>query len=384
MIIIIKSFQRKTMNLSSISTFIKIDKICDYVPVISTITSSVNLFQKYFVIPKIEKNKSHYYQYLKNKSTFRSVCLLIPVFGNIVIYIFDFLYFKKKQNALSLVQAEGMDLSQLDSWMQDDRDVVFAASKYSKKDPNYFFSFASDRLRCDQELILEIVKTNLYVLSKMDEKLQLDSKFMLTAFQIWKNEHPQLKKMTSDIAFKFYFGIHEQLRKNKDFILNLIKMNSDLKNFSTKISFILDDELINNSEFMLEVLKIFPNTFLSPSTKLASNKNFMIEAMKLTDGNAAGSLGLELSKNKDFMLEVIKIYPKQYHNAGKLLLDKEFMLEVLKFHPNIVENLISKKVKGWFNSNKDFMLKVLEWNPEMVKWIDDTLVNDPDFVKFKK
>jgi len=71
------------------------DVICDYVPVISTVSTIVNLFQKFFVIPYLNRdyvNSSYYYSYLNQKSTNRCISLLVPIIGNIIVGIFDFKY----------------------------------------------------------------------------------------------------------------------------------------------------------------------------------------------------------------------------------------------------------------------------------------------------
>ncbi|MBS4167636.1 ankyrin repeat domain-containing protein [Parachlamydia sp. AcF125] len=77
----------------NVSLLLKADRIADYVPALSTITNSVNLFQKCVLLPMKQKanvSKNHYYAYLQQKSFSRCVVLLIPVLGNIIIGIYDF------------------------------------------------------------------------------------------------------------------------------------------------------------------------------------------------------------------------------------------------------------------------------------------------------
>lgn len=78
------------------SNLIKWDKRCDYLPIVSTFTNCFHLYYKFQL--SLEKEpispKSHYYSYVKNKNFYRCITLLIPVFGNIVIGIYDLL--KKK------------------------------------------------------------------------------------------------------------------------------------------------------------------------------------------------------------------------------------------------------------------------------------------------
>ena len=68
------------------------DRVCDYIPIISTVSNTVGLFQKYCVIDCIDDRdlaNGHYYTYLKEKSTMRSVVLLIPVIGNVLVSLHD-------------------------------------------------------------------------------------------------------------------------------------------------------------------------------------------------------------------------------------------------------------------------------------------------------
>lgn len=57
------------------------DKICDYIPVLSTITNFVDLFQKYIVLPMLHRpsiETNRYFAHLDKKSPFRCVLLMIP------------------------------------------------------------------------------------------------------------------------------------------------------------------------------------------------------------------------------------------------------------------------------------------------------------------
>ncbi|MBS4168463.1 HEAT repeat domain-containing protein [Parachlamydia sp. AcF125] len=89
---------------TNISFLLKADQVSDYIPGISTITNSVNLFQKFVVLPSKQKanvSKSHYYAYLQQKSFARCVVLLIPVIGNIIIGIYDFAKSKHNQKGVA-------------------------------------------------------------------------------------------------------------------------------------------------------------------------------------------------------------------------------------------------------------------------------------------
>jgi hypothetical protein len=86
--------------IKSTDNFLKItDTFCDYVPFVSTATNFVDLAQKFIVMKLIEpaiRKSSRYYTHLHNKSAIRCIILLIPMIGNIVFVIYDFL--NKKYN----------------------------------------------------------------------------------------------------------------------------------------------------------------------------------------------------------------------------------------------------------------------------------------------
>ncbi len=76
----------------SISPLVKADKICDYVPVVSTLTNLTALFLKTVVIPlRTETSMGNryfehlrYFGHLKHKPVLQCVLFAIPVIGNIV------------------------------------------------------------------------------------------------------------------------------------------------------------------------------------------------------------------------------------------------------------------------------------------------------------
>ena len=68
------------------------DRVCDYIPGASTATNTIALFQKYALLPKLNYKtlkSSHIYTHQNNKSFYRCIILLVPVLGNLVIFICD-------------------------------------------------------------------------------------------------------------------------------------------------------------------------------------------------------------------------------------------------------------------------------------------------------
>lgn len=80
------------MAISNVSALVRLDVMLDYVPVASTVTNLVDLFQKVLVLPFMDKDyvdSSHYFTHLNEKSFARCVLLLVPVIGNLMVMIYD-------------------------------------------------------------------------------------------------------------------------------------------------------------------------------------------------------------------------------------------------------------------------------------------------------
>jgi hypothetical protein len=81
------------MSVSSIaSPLVTLDVISDYIPVVSTLTNLVVLFQKCLVVPFMKADfidTSHYFTHLKSKTFVRCIVLIIPVLGNAIVLLYD-------------------------------------------------------------------------------------------------------------------------------------------------------------------------------------------------------------------------------------------------------------------------------------------------------
>ena len=79
-------------SISTPSRLVNIDKVCDYLPIVSTVTNIIDIFQKCVILPLaglFGVKKGHYYTYLDKKSFVRCLSLLIPILGNIAIWLHD-------------------------------------------------------------------------------------------------------------------------------------------------------------------------------------------------------------------------------------------------------------------------------------------------------
>ncbi len=174
---------------------IKMDRLLDRIPVLSSLSNIVALFLKYVVLPKMKEEvikKSHYFTYLKEKNLDRMIFLtIVPIISNIVYAILD--CSNKKVKAVVKVKNEikikegisdkefilefikrdkGSLQQQVIRYLsneygvtpdytkvKDDREVALTLFKETQPGRKALFLF-SERLRNDEELVKERLKIN--------------------------------------------------------------------------------------------------------------------------------------------------------------------------------------------------------------------------------
>lgn len=75
------SAERKQYRVESL--LINLDKLCDFIPGLSTVTNVVNIFQKIFVVPCAS---NEYHDHLRKKTFYDCVTLLIPAINCVVAF----------------------------------------------------------------------------------------------------------------------------------------------------------------------------------------------------------------------------------------------------------------------------------------------------------
>ncbi len=85
----------RSLTINSSVLYVLADRICDYVPVVSTVVNLYDLFTKYTMISErdAEASMDPYTVYIQRKSFFRCITLLIPVIGNLSIAVYDLILF---------------------------------------------------------------------------------------------------------------------------------------------------------------------------------------------------------------------------------------------------------------------------------------------------
>lgn len=93
-----ENFEEDLLHTSSVARFfVKLDQIADYVPILSTIATVINLFQKFIVsiVSCFTTINNSYYRYIAKKSYGRCLLVALPVIGNIAVAIYDYKNYRR-------------------------------------------------------------------------------------------------------------------------------------------------------------------------------------------------------------------------------------------------------------------------------------------------
>ena len=160
----------------------------------------------------------------------------------------------------------------------------------------------------------------------------------------------------------------KELKKDKDFILQLIKINPDIfENIDSKlkrnISFITNSVMIN-----AKILKYVPKDILL-------DRKLLLKLIKINE-DVMCYIDYSLYKDISFIKEVIKIDDSLSRFAdNKLLEDEEIALAYIKY---------SKKT-NWLDSslrkNPNFILEAIKYDPNIILLVDKSLIDDEFLLK---
>jgi hypothetical protein len=161
--------------------FVKADNLCDYIPTVSTLSNLIDLFQKYVILPFISNqtiDNSHYYTHLKNKSILRSIVLLIPVIGNVIVGIYDF-GLNNRKIMLAAVKKNGLALQYASKRLKSDKEIVLAAVQQD----GFAIYYANEGLKNNKSVVLAAVKQNGLALQHACKDISSNIEIVFAAFQ---------------------------------------------------------------------------------------------------------------------------------------------------------------------------------------------------------
>lgn len=128
---------------------ITIDQIYDYIPVVSTVTNFVDIFEKcvFKGLKQETIDKNRYFSHIKDKSNLRCVVLLVPFIGNIIIGIYDLIQNKREREHQDLdARILGLDVRQLPHSVAKRREVIENKRQENFKEAILKASEALDKL----------------------------------------------------------------------------------------------------------------------------------------------------------------------------------------------------------------------------------------------
>ncbi|PIS00701.1 MAG: hypothetical protein COT84_06255, partial [Chlamydiae bacterium CG10_big_fil_rev_8_21_14_0_10_35_9] len=218
----------------------KVDTFCDYVPGLSSVSSLTDLFLKTVIFPNIEPSSiksSHYYTHLSQKSFTRCIALLIPVIGNILVAIYDFVNRKydDKDFMLDAIQQNARSFRFASERLKNDKDFILTAMGHDLFTGSLIFKHASEKLKDDKDFMLAASQRSYLILIDASERLRNDKNFMLAAIKkggLPLQHASERLKDDKDIvlaAIRRYAPdlrwASERLQDDKDVVLTVIRQN---------------------------------------------------------------------------------------------------------------------------------------------------------------
>jgi len=167
------------MSLSSVSGSLVIaDIYSSYFPAMSTVSNLVDIFIKCVVLPFLSQQdiqKDRYYTYVQEKSLLRCVVLLVPILGNLLVYMYDKFDPQNRQAVLMNVAQNGMALR--NTPLQGDRGVALVAAQQF----SLAYQWASQDLQDDRDFVLATLYHDGSALQWISRQFQNDRDVILTA-----------------------------------------------------------------------------------------------------------------------------------------------------------------------------------------------------------
>lgn len=137
------------------------DQICDFIPFVSTATNLFDLYMKYAILSKFDREaviNSEYYTHIYYKEDDRMIALIMPIINIISAIAFAILDLENrewddKDKTTSSLSIDGQNLHKASPRLKDDIDVVMEAVRNHGKSLQY----ASERLKNDFDVVLAAV-----------------------------------------------------------------------------------------------------------------------------------------------------------------------------------------------------------------------------------
>lgn len=331
---------------------------------------------------------------------------------------------KELQNDIDIC-CEIVKHGELPIWLSEDmktnRNVLLQALKskiYNSHDCNRYKYYENlpQELKQDKEFLLEIIIMNLHLFLKYN--IYNDKEFLTQSI---KKSH-----------WLLYKYLPKDIRDDKEMVINLLKEEyiSDhlLDHLYNKDTILenLSEELYNDKQFILEIIKIYPKSFNYASEilrndpeiynqvlneecfgtvyfnlpkHLQTNVNLMLKYIsKNSFIIPPENINMNVRNNKEIMMKLLQISKGIYNYASnELKLDKEFILNALKYDNEIIidldywkndkeiilgiNNINLEHVSEELRNNFNIALSAVIGNIENLEFISNDLLNDIKFIE---
>lgn len=233
-------------KVSSQKLLASIDHYSEYVPIFSYITLLINEIQTKVIIPRKNPESistNFYISHVKSKSTARKLTLLVPVFGNLILFIHDMIVrtMDNKELMLEKVSRFGDDLRRVSHRLKNDIDVVKAAVEESP----FALWHVGETLQQNSSIVM----------------IAIDSAKLKISLEDADTFAPESKTSLRMKAEEIARAMHPIHRSNREIMLELVKMNGLMLEYASD-DLKSDEELIYTAfEENLEALKFVENSF---------------------------------------------------------------------------------------------------------------------------
>lgn len=246
--------------------------------------------------------------------------------------------------------------------IRKDEEIVLKAisNLMDKTDYKNIFKFINKDLINNKDfLIKEIVLTeSAIILDYVDEEVFEDREFMIKAEAIDRTDDVSKhisKTFENDKDFLYQMELlggicclefaSPELRNNKDFVINMIKLYSGNVEFAS-------ERLKDDYDIILLAVSKNGNNLLEASSTLRKNEEIVIKAIEndlwLDDDKEELLIDKELRKNENVMIKAIKENPYTYNAIDEELNTKKFNSKVVK----ILEKEINYKILDTSNDQE--------------------------------
>lgn len=250
---------------------------------------------------------------------------------------------KDKELVLEAVKLGAYQIEYADISLLDDKDVLMAAVK---KSGSTTLKVASERFKNDKELVsFAVDESGFYAIKYAGKSILKDKAFVLKQF----------RKSSNEQAVK---DLSPALKKDKEFILNLIQVNPYVFAY-------LDNELNNDRDLVLTALNLGADILQHAGPVARKDKNIILTSIK-KNPNTIAFADKSLLSSKNFILQAIKINPFVFqHLDNKWTSNKEMVKAAISQKTELFAYIDPKLKK-----NGTFMHELAKINPSIQTHLD--------------